>query len=195
MRVGAQSADYVEEEFRRPYFAIKTNMAANMLAVPNVEIERHMGSRDRYSIMAELWFPWYFRHHKADSRELLNFGMEGRYWFGRQHALHPGTGLFTGVYISGGKYDKEDNYKGRQGEYLSLGITAGWGRCLARNLSLELSLSLGWVGGPQEKYEDFGHNNILIWTGDDHLNYFGPTKLKISLVYLIRPRMKKGGRR
>ena len=51
---------------------------------------------------------------------------------------------------------------------------------------------MGYVGGPKVHYENEFDDARLIYRSDNNLNYVGPTKLKVSMVYLIG---KKGGRR
>ena len=50
-----------------------------------------------------------------------------------------------------------------------------------------MSASAGYVGGPKRHYvaEDLFQDNRLIWKYSGRLRYFGPTKLKLSLVWLL----------
>ena len=192
----------------RPLLALKTNMLLDLALAPNIEIEVPFGSRRQFSIMAETWFPWYRlghnedgdknRYHRSDqlptrySYELQNVGLELRYWFGSRCASRPVlTGTFVGIYGAGGKYDLEWKSVGNQGEYTSFGISAGHSWLLGRHWNLELSGSVGYVGGPMRHYEAEFDDARLIFRNYDKLRYIGPTKLKLSLVYVLGTKLRQ----
>lgn len=186
----------------RPYVAFKTNMLFDALMTPNLEVEAPIGW-SRWSVMAEWWTPWY-RWHGPNKHnrcyELLTLGAELRYWFSRREALCPRllTGHFVGVYGAGGKYDTQlggNDHEGWQGEFTSIGLTYGCSFHLGRHWRLELSASAGYVWGPQRYYHGMFDDTHLIWQHNDRLHYVGPTKLKVSIAYLLgRHVTRKGGR-
>ena len=197
-------------EVFRPLLAVKTNLLFDVLLAPNVEIEMPFGETQRWSVMAEVWCPWWrFDHntvgdinkyYRSDQRptrtsyQLLTVGLEARRWFGnrRCHEEQPVlTGPFAGLYVASGKYDLGRHGKGDQGEFFSVGVSAGYSWPLARHWNLEFSAAVGYVGGPKVHYENEFDDARLIYRSDNHLNYFGPTKLKVSLVYIMGK--KKGG--
>ncbi|MBQ8008791.1 MAG: DUF3575 domain-containing protein, partial [Bacteroidaceae bacterium] len=145
------------------------------------------------SVMAEVWFPWYVWKSNSRAYEVLNIGLEGRYWFthSKKHTDRPITGLFGGVYAAGGKYDLEWKSKGNQGEYTSLGLTFGYTWRISKWFNMEASVSGGWLSGPFRHYEGRFNDTHLIWQHNDHFSYFGPTKLKLSLVYLWPERRER----
>ena len=187
----------------RPFLALKTNLLFDAALTPNVEIEIPIGWT-RWSVMAEWWTPWY-RWHGPNKHnrcyEMLVVGAEGRYWLSRRSHDCPRLlrGHFLGLYMAGGKYDIQPGLKknrGWQGEFLSPGITYGYSAYLGRHWRMEFSASVGYVWGPQRYYHGMFNDSHLIWQHNRHLNYVGPTKLKVSLAYLIGCRIKgKGGRR
>lgn len=170
-------------------FALKSNLLADALLAPNIEVEKRVGPTRRYSVMGEVWFPWYVWKNDSRAYQLLNIGIEGRHWWRISH--HPQQQVFAGVYVAGGKYDFEWNNKGRQGEYFSGGITGGWTKRLSKKLQIEISMGLGWVSGPQRCYTAPCPNRQLRWYKDAHLSYFGPTKLKISIIRIVGKKHKK----
>lgn len=195
----------------RPWIALKTNMLFDLALTPNFEIEVPFGKEKRWSIMAEDWFPWWL--HKRNplgddnryrregekafrrSYELWTVGLELRYWFRPKcEPIHPLlTGTFFGVYAAGGKYDWEWNSVGDQGEFTSLGLTFGHSWVLAQRWNLELSGSVGYVGGPRRHYNAEFDDTHLIYRYSSRIRYVGPTKLKLSLVWLLGNN-RKGGR-
>lgn len=194
----------------RPLLAVKTNLLFDALLAPNIEVEVPFGKKHRWSVMAELWCPWwrfdhnaagdvnqYYRDDQRPTRiayQLLMGGVEFRRWFtGRCASGVPVlTGPFVGVYAAGGKYDLGRDGKGDQGQFVSIGISAGYSWPLARHWNLELSAAVGYIGGPKVHYEnEFDDARLIYRSDDDWKSWFAPTKLKLSLVYIIGK--KKGG--
>lgn len=205
----AMANDDVPYKTFRPLFAVKTNLLFDALLAPNIEVEVPFGKKHRWSVMAELWCPWwrfdhnpagdvnpYYRDDQRPTRiayQLLMGGVEFRRWFtGRCAAAVPVlTGPFVGVYAAGGKYDLGRDGKGDQGQFVSIGISAGYSWPLARHWNLELSAAVGYIGGPKVHYEnEFDDARLIYRSDDDWKSWFAPTKLKVSLVYIIG---KKGG--
>ena len=200
--------DYPREKRFRPIVALKTNLLFDLALAFNVELEAQLGADSRWSIMVEDWFPWYLlrRDPLGDTNkyrregekayknayELWAIGAELRYWLTpRCRDIRPTlTGSFVGAYCISGKYDLEWNSKGDQGEFLSFGATYGHSWVLSRHWNLELSASAGYVRGPRRHYEGMFDNTRLIWQYTSHINYIGPTKLKLSLVWLLGPKKK-----
>ena len=186
----------------RAHAALKTNLLFDAALAPNVELEIPFG-RSRWSLMVEDWFPWFRLSHneegdvnpyyRSDQRptrhsyEIWVLGAELRYWFSpRCNASRPALcGTFVGIYGAGGKYDVEWKSKGDQGEFTSIGLTFGRSWPIARHWNLELSGSIGYVGGPQRHYEAEFDDARLIFRHYNSLRYFGPTKLKLSIGYIF----------
>ena len=195
----------------RPVLALKTNLLFDAVMAPNFEIEVPFGRYRQWSIMVEDWFPWfrvshnekgdaspYYRSDQRPTRhsyEVWTLGAELRYWFTpRCRAAKPAlSGTFLGIYGAGGKYDVEWKSEGYQGEFTSFGITLGHSWVLSRHWNLELSASGGYVGGPQRHYKAEFDDARLIFRNRDRLRYIGPTKLKLSLAWIIGHKAKKGG--
>lgn len=187
----------------RPFFALKTNLLFDAVLAPNIEVEVPLGRKSRWSLMAEVWCPWWrFDHnpageanpyYRSDQRptktayELLTIGAELRYWIAPRCAkARPAlTGAFLGLYGAGGKYDLGYKGEGDQGEFTSLGLSGGYSWPLARHWNLELSAAVGYVGGPKVHYVNEFDDARLIYRRHNTWHYFGPTKLKLSLAWVI----------
>ncbi len=185
----------------KPYkmwFALKTNLLFDAVLAFNGEIEVPIGKGNRWSVMAEFWKPWYVWRKNSRAYQLQVIGGEVRYWFGSCRQRKPLlTGLFAGVYYARGKYDFEwdtdhrnEDYNGvgDQGEFNSIGATAGYAWAIHRRLNLELSASVGTLWGPRRHYHGEFDDTHLIWKYTTTSRYTGPTKLKVSLVWLIGKR-------
>ena len=195
----------------RPWLAVKTNLIGDVLLTPNVELEAQLGRNSRWSIMVEDWFPWFLTNKRevSDLRigkssmfptkysyEIWTIGAELRYWMRPRCAeARPWlTGTFLGAYCATGKYDWEWDSNGDQGEFISSGLSFGWAWPLARHWNMELSVSAGAIWGPRRHYHGEFDDMHLIWKYTDNIFYIGPTKLKLSIAWLIPSlRRQKGG--
>ncbi len=185
----------IDEKSERPscILALRTNLLYDLLATPNIEVEVPFGRQSRWSMMAEYWCPWYKWDNNGRAYQLQVFGLEMRYWVTKRSKMKRPhlSGSFFGAYYANGEYDLEWNGKGDQGEFNSVGMTYGYSWRLARNFNLEASVSAGYLWGPRRHYE-IHYGDHLIWKYTGSVNYFGPTKLKVSLVWLLG---KRGGSR
>ncbi len=188
--------DYVKNHpiiQRKPIFALKTNLLFDVLTVLNVELE--VPIRERWSVLGEWTFPWWLARDNSRALQLLNGNVEGRYWFGNRSSRQVMTGWFAGVYAGMGKYDFENNSKGYQGDFkLSTGLTAGYAHKINRKgtLRMEYSLGVGYLKTDYKKYRGSINDEFLIWQNDGRLNYFGPTRAKVSFVWMLFAK-KRGG--
>ena len=176
-------------------FALKTNLLFDLALAPNVEVEFPLGKKNRWSFMAEYWTPWYVWHHNSRAYELQLWGVELRKWLGECRERRPKlTGTFLGYYLAIAKYDFEWNSVGDQGELISGGITLGHSWTISRHWNLEASISAGALWGPRRHYNGEFDDSHLIWKNNKNLFYAGPTKAKISLVWMIGRKAKEGRR-
>ena len=143
----------------------------------------------RWSVAAEGIFPWWLYEKKQYALEILNGNIEGRYWWGERSRRDQLTGWFTGVYAGGGYYDVEWKTKGYQGEFFSAGITGGFAHKIGRNLRMEYSLGIGYLTNKYREYtpQQCGVDGEwhLIKQGNGTSNWIGPTRAKVSLVWMI----------
>ncbi len=177
-----------------PLFALKTNLLFDALTVLNVELEAPIG--DRWSVLGEWVFPWWLSKNNSRALEILSGSVEGRYWFTKKADDPVMTGWFGGAYASGGLYDVRNKGKGYQGEiFYAGGLSAGYAHTINKkgNLRMEYSLGLGFWNTEYRYYEGKENNQILVWQRDGKHLWVGPTKAKISLVWMING-SKKGGR-
>lgn len=190
------------EEIIKPLVAIKTNLLFDVASLINIELEIPIGNN--WSIAGEWVFPWWSscgdnsnKYSKRNTLQLLNGNVEGRYWFRDVYGNKPVmTGWFTGVYAGGGLYDLEYNTKGYQGDFLlSLGISGGYAHTINKsgNLRMEYSLGVGYLESNYNYYQEhYGSNNLWHTIKKESGNYkwVGPTRAKISLVWLLNKKVK-----
>ena len=193
LSTGWQSA-VTPEPYRtfRPLLAVKTNLLYDLVLAPNIEVEVPFGRDRRWSVMAEYTNPWWRWKNLDYSYQIQEGGVELRRWLlPRCNGSRPWlSGLFAGVYGAIAKYDIENDGTGDQGEVWSAGATLGYSCPLNRRLNMEFSLSAGYVKGERRHYNAEFDSTHLIYKYTKNLGYFGPTKLKVSLVWII-PSKKK----
>lgn len=177
-------------------FALKTNMLYDALTVLNAELEVPISRH--FSVAVEYLFPWWERNNKY-CLQYLELGVEGRYWFRNNvHKANRLGGHFLGLYGMSAMYDIQNDYDpAYQGELWSTGLTYGYAMRVGKQkrISLEFSLSVGYLSTgyrnyfPADDYSELYINKLNI----GRLRYFGPTKLKVSLVVPINIGYNKRG--
>lgn len=182
---------------QHPFLALKTNLLFDAALMPNVEIEVPVGKR--WSVNGEYVFPWWQFDSGKYCMQVLMGGLEGRYWLGSRKSREDRevlTGHFLGLYAGGGKYDLQWGEKGYQGEFfIAAGVSYGWATRIARHLHLEFNIGIGLLRTDYRHYHARDNYQTLLWQENGKYTWFGPTKAKISLVWLLNRRVKKGGAR
>ena len=175
--------------------AVKTNVLYDLAVAPNIEVELPLGRHQRWSLMAEYCNPWWRWDRKSQSYEVQEGGLELRRWLSPRCSGSRPTlcGHLLGLYGAVAKYDLENKDVGDQGEVLSAGLTYGYAWPLSRHWNIEASVSAGAVWGKRRHYNAEFESTHLIYKYTKNLFYAGPTKLKLSLVWLIG-KEKGGGR-
>lgn len=175
--------------------AAKTNLPYLVLMSPNVGVEAAIGNR--FTVSASGTYCWegpWFDHFRVVVADL-----EFRYWTASGTNVQ-WDGLHVGPYAAVYRYDFLFGHKGQQAKInWGAGVNCGYTLPLDCNLSLDFSLSLGYVGGKYKEYErpDDGWNHN-VWMADKKRHYVGPTKLEVSLLWHIGgtgAKAKKGGAR
>lgn len=184
------------------YMGLKTNMLYDALAVPNLGAEFYLGKN--WSIAGNWMYAWWSKDSKHRYWRIYGGDIALRKWFGTAAERKPLTGHHLGVYAGIVTYDFEFGGKGYMG-----GIPGGaiWDRCqyvagveygyslpIARRLNIDFTIGIGYRGGKYLEYEPA--NKFYMWESTHHVNWIGPTKLEVSLVWLIGRgnfNVKKGG--
>ncbi|MDE5988037.1 MAG: DUF3575 domain-containing protein [Duncaniella sp.] len=176
------------------YAAIKTNMLYDALLVPNIGVE--VAFADRWSVAANWMYAWWDcdKHHRY--WRIYGGDIEGRWWFGNLAMEKPLQGHHIGAYGQLLTYDIENGHRGWQGAKYNYaaGFSYGFALPIARHLNLDFDLGLGYMWGKYKTYKPIdGH---YVWQSTKKRKYFGPTKVEVSLVWLIGTdnyNKKKGG--
>lgn len=165
--------------------AVKNNLLYDLALAPNIEVEIPIGKR--WSLNTEYKCPWWLNSKHDFCYQLLSGGVEGRCWLGKRQKRNRLTGHFIGLYAEGGIYDFQLRGDGYQGKYYGVaGVTYGYARQLVKHFSLEFSLGIGYLTTEYKKYTPY--EGDIIWANSGRYNFIGPTKAKVSLVWLITTR-------
>ena len=176
-------------------FAVKTNLPADLVTAVNLGVEVPLG--ENFSLNAHFTFPWWTAGPYGNKYALQMLDAEGelRWWFA------PGEERLQGHYFalqgSGGKFDLQ---WGRDiGCYQcynwGVGLSYGYSMSLSEHWNLEFALTLGYLAIDYQHYVPSPDWSVLIRDNAKAgvLHYFGPTGLKVSLVYPFH--IQRGGRR
>lgn len=164
---------------------IKTNVLYDLTSTPNLAVEvgmtRHASAQLLFAIN-----PWKFKEERMMRHWQLM--PEFRYWTCQKF-----NGHFVGVHVMGGEFKLNDapffrtiftKMQGRlySGWNVGGGISYGYQWILSKHWNFEASVGVGYSYIDYKRY-NCGPCGRL--TKKDHMHYFGPTKLALSLEYLF----------
>ena len=186
-------------EIRKPLFAIKTNLLYDAVSALNVEIEVPIGKR--WSVAGEWIFPWWKKTKSDLSFQMLAGNLEAKYWLGDRSKKDLLTGWSVGAYGGAGLFDMQlFNKEGIQSDlFFATGLTAGFAHRIGKVLRMEYSVGVGYMQTDNKEYElvrNTEYGNIKVWKypwEENRYRGFGPTKTKISLVWLLNYKTSKKG--
>lgn len=173
------------------YMALKTNMLFDAALIPNIGAEFYVGRN--WSVMANWAYAWWDKNSSHHYWRYYGGDLGVRRWFGRAAERKPLTGHHLGLSAGLVTFDFELGGKGYMGG--KPGETL-WDRCLvttaleygyslpvSRRLNIDFTIGIGYAGGKIVEYTP--KEGKYIWEKTSRVNWFGPTKAEISLVWLI----------
>ena len=184
---------------RHSYLALRTNTLYDFAMAPNLGAELWLGNNFstgldwKYAWMKSDRLHWYWRDYGGS----VNL----KYWFGKLSQEAPFQGHHIGAYAQVFTYDFEFGGKGvmgglPEGSILDkacwiLAADYGYSIPFADDIRLDFSFGLGFMGGEYREYHP--EDGCYVWDATKRQFYFGPTKLDISLVWVL-DFINKGGR-
>lgn len=176
----------------RPFYKdVKTNLLYDALAIPAVGVDFYVGKN--WSVGANWMYGWWDNDHLHRYWRAYGGDINVRHWFGRRAGEKPLTGHHLGVYAGAVTYDFEFGGKGYMGgqPHRSLwnrcnfmgGIEYGYTLPVSRRINFDFTIGLGYLGGKYLEYVP--KDNHYVWQSTKRLNWFGPTKIEVSLVWLL----------
>lgn len=160
-------------------WAVKTNLLAYLWLMPNIEVEWKFA--ERWSVALEWQGAWWAK--LSDPRRVYRLSTvipEVRYWVINRSRWH---GMYIGAFVGGGLYDLSNSKRGHKGEGGLAGVSAGYMWPIGKHLSMDAEIGLGYMGARDKLYKPYeGH---FLYQLTKNINYFGPLRLKLSLVWRI----------
>ena len=171
--------------------AIKTNMLYDAICTPNIGVEFHLGKR--FSLHANYIHAWWKNEEKNFFWRYYGAEASFRWWFGKSSRVKPLQGHHIGATYQIMTYDFQFGNKGilagKPGGMLidrpshTVALEYGYSLPIARRLNLDFVIGAGYNWGIFDEYVPIdGHD---VWQATKRRQYIGPTKLEISLVWLI----------
>lgn len=158
--------------------AIKTNLLYDAALLPNLEVEWRVN--DKWSLALEGGVAWWGRNSKDRLYRLAMISPEVRRWIRPRTPWH---GFYIGLFAGGGLYDFLKDSPGYRGEGTMGGLSVGYMWPVSRCLSLEAAIGAGYLYTRYKEYIPFeGHH---VYQRTKSLSYFGPLKVKFSLVWRL----------
>lgn len=165
--------------------AVKTNVAMDAVAIPNLGVEVGLSKKFTVDI------PFYYNPWKYSDNKMLKLVMvqpELRYWLCDKF-----NGHFFGFHLMGGAYNttgidlpfspfddlKDFRYKGH---FYGGGVSYGYQFVLGCHWNLGATIGLGYAYVRYKKYECEECGDML---EKSNKNYWGPTKAALNLIYIF----------
>lgn len=164
------------EPFHR--LAVKTNLLYDVALLPNLEVEWLINKH--WSVALEGGVSCWRHVLKDKDYYLAMISPEVKRWIRPRAPWH---GFYVGAFAVGGLYDFCELTHGYRGEGVAAGLSVGYMWPLSRCLSLEAAIGGGYLYSRYKEYEVLDGHHVYQRTKD--LNYFGPLKVKLSLVWRL----------
>lgn len=169
-----------------PSFVLKTNLFYAATTSINLGAEFRIDDKKTWTLPLG-YNPWTFSDNKKMKHWLVQ--PEFRFW-----SCEAFNGFYWGIHAHGGEYNigglklpfgmfptlEEHRY---QGYFYGGGLGIGYQWILNNHWNLELGLGAGYTRFEYDKYR-CEHCGEKIKTGGS--NYFGPDRIALSLIYIIR---------
>ena len=186
---------YVDAQTKSPKinWQIRTNGLYDLAACPNVGIELQTASG--VAFQADYIGAWW----NSDERHIYysNYGVqvELRYYIAAtecKNATLTYSGSHIGLYGQMATFDFEFGGTGYMNKRLDgsigIGVSYGYSKKLNERWMLDCTIGIGYFSTDYDRYEpmdDVYGQNHYIRTQSNRLNFFGPTKIEISMVWNI----------
>jgi len=178
-----------EEPLYPPRIGIKTNLLYWGATTPNLSLEYAFSDHVTLDVSGS-YNPWRFGS-KEENKKLKHWIVqpEVRWWTCEKY-----NGSFLGLHAHYGRYNtggvkmplriwrslRDHRYEGYM---MGVGVSYGYQWYLTPRWNLEAQFGFGYS---YLKYTEYECRLCGEQTGRDHSHYFGPTKVGVSLVYLIK---------
>lgn len=155
-------------------FSLKTNALYWLSTTPNVGAEVALNRKFTVDLSVA-YNPWTFKDDKKMRFWLVQ--PEVRYWLCEKFEGH-----FVGVHLHGGQYFGGFNANRYDGYLAGGGLAYGYDWILSPHWNLEASVGVGYA---RLWYDKSPRIPCMKCKTREHKNYFGPTKVALSVSYIF----------
>lgn len=167
---------------------IKTNLLYDALLVPNLGLEFHLGKG--FSLEASYCHAWWDKQSEHKYWRIYGGELGLRRYFGGKSDWSPLSGHHVGIYGQCYTYDFELGKRGQLSDMTyGVGVEYGYSLPICRSLNIDFGIGLGYLGGEYSIYDP--DKGCYVWQTTMQRHWFGPTKLEISLVWIIGGEVKQ----
>ena len=172
-------------------WALRTNLLFDALAAPTIGAELYLGRN--FSVQGQWTYAWWSHRSKNFFWRIYGGDLGLRWWFGRQSRQRPLSGHHVGIYAQAVIWDFELGGRGYMGGMpggaiwdranIGAGVEYGYSMPVADRWNIDFCIGIGYLGGACREY--LPECGYYVWQSTRNLNYIGPTKAEISLVYTL----------
>lgn len=170
--------------------AVKTNLAMDAFAIPNIGAE--VGLSKKFTLDIPVYYnPWkqvMWKEHEDKLLKLFMIQPELRYWLcdkfnGHFFGVHGMGGAYntTGIDLPFTPFDDLADYR-YKGHFYGGGISYGYQYILNRFWSIEATFGIGYA---HVRYKKYPCENCPSVIDKGTENYFGPTRAALNLIYIF----------
>lgn len=170
---GQSSKEVLPDYSTKGSFSLRTNVIPWAMLMPNIGVE-YKTSDEIGLILEGGWAHWSLNTTEKYWR-MWNVAPQVRYYVGEPKYNYVGLQYTMGEY----------NLTGDQGKYMGGGLTLGHQFYVAKNLMVDLGLSLGYLHiYDKEKYQRIDDVDYRMSTKTSN-GYWGPTGFSITFIWKI----------
>jgi len=182
----AKAQEVYRAESRPAVVMLRTNSLYDLAASPNIgmEVQTDLGLAWQLDYIGAWW------NSPSRNRYFSNYAFqtEIRYYLDSDIRPMPYRGQHIGLYGHMATYDFEFGGKGYMSRDLDksfgVGLSYGCSFTIGRRWNLDLTIGYGWFHTTYDVYHPDG-NGGYIYDVSHVRNYFVPTKLEVSLVWIL----------
>ena len=181
-QVQAIDPQQTSSEVRRSWLSVRSNTLADIAMVPNLGLEAFIGEHWSWELSG--YGAWWSKPKANFCWRLKGLESEVKYWLGERK--QGGDGHHVGLYGQLFDYDFQMGGRGALGDrtHFGLGVAYGYAWSLSKQWTLEWTIGIGYLHGTFKQYGK-QTNGCFPWVATKQLDFVGPTKLSLSIVYRL----------
>lgn len=181
-QVQAIDPQQTPSEVRRSWLSVRSNTLADIALVPNLGLEAFIGEHWSWELSG--YGAWWSKPKANFCWRLKGLESEVKYWLGQR--TQGGKGHHIGLYTQLFDYDFQMGGRGVLGDrtHFGLGVAYGYAWSLGKQWTLEGTIGIGYLNGTFKQYGK-QTNGCFPWVATKQLDFVGPTKLSLSIVYRL----------